>query len=152
MNNGYLLDTSVVSALAPSRSSLSPEVSAWLRANTGRVYLSAITITELEQGICKLRRAGRVERAERLTDWLDALLAGAGDRVLPFDSGVGRRAGALSGQAAAAGRHPGFPDIAIAATALAHELRLLTRNLRHFEPLGVTVSDPFLELPTESLP
>lgn len=89
----------------------------------------------------------RPERAARLTDWLDALLANAADRVLAFDGGVGRIAGALSDRAWAAGRHPGFADVAIAATAIAHDLILLTRNGKRFEPLGVAFADPVEGLP-----
>jgi predicted nucleic acid-binding protein len=54
-------------------------------------------------------------------------------------------AGKLTGDARAAGLAPGFADIAIAATAVHHGLTILTRNLRHFEPLGIAVIDPFRE-------
>lgn len=149
MSAAYLLDTSVLSLLAPGRSAVRPELADWLHRHTGDLYLSAVTIAEIEQGICKLRRTGGVERADRLTDWLDALLATSSDRILPFDGRVGREAGTLSDHALAVGRHPGFADIAIAATASTHGLVLLTRNGRHFEPLGVTVIDPVAALPTD---
>ena len=143
MSSGYLLDTSVLSLLAPDRPVPGVALTDWLRAQADALNLSAITVAEIEQGICKLRRAGGTDRAGRLTDWLDALLAHSADRVLAFDARVGRLAGALSDRALAAGRPPGFPDIAIAATAMAHGLVLLTRNGRHFEPLGVDFADPF---------
>jgi len=67
-----LLDTSVVSALAPGRPRPSSDAEAWLRARDGELHLSTITVAEIEQGICKLRRAGGVERAARLTNgWID---------------------------------------------------------------------------------
>jgi predicted nucleic acid-binding protein len=66
---------------------------------------------------------------------------------LAFDGGVARVFGALSDQAWAAGRHPGFADLAIAATAIAHDLVLLTQNVRHFESLGVPLADPMGALP-----
>ena len=147
MSAGYLLDTSVVSKLAPDRTAPANDHSGWLADHADNLYLSAVTIAEIEQGICKLRRAGGAERAARLTDWLDSLLANAADRLLAFDAGVGRIAGALSDQAWAAGRHPGFADIAIAATAIAHDLVLLTRNGKHFGPLGVAFADPLEGLP-----
>ena len=147
MSAGYLLDTSVLSMLAPGRPAPGYEFSDWLRVHADSLYLSAVTVAEIEQGICKLRRAGGVERATRLTDWLDSLLANAADRLLAFDGGIGRIAGALSDQALAAGRHPGFADVAIAATAIGHDLVLLTRNGRHFEPLGVAFVDPVEGLP-----
>ncbi|MDQ2859591.1 MAG: type II toxin-antitoxin system VapC family toxin [Pseudomonadota bacterium] len=143
MSSGYLLDTSVLSLLAPDRPASGAALTDWLRVQADALNLSAITVAEIEQGICKLRRAGGRDRAGRLTDWLDALLAHSADRVLAFDARVGRLVGALSDRALAAGRHPGFPDIAIAATAMAHGLVLLTRNGRHFEALSVDFADPF---------
>lgn len=136
--------------LAPDKPVLTAEFVNWLRAHADVLFLSAITIAELEQGICKLRRIGATDRAARLTAWLDSLLAGATDRVLPFDSNVGRVAGALSDEAIAVGRHPGFPDIAIAATANTRDLTLLTRNGKHFELLRVRHLDPFEALPPTS--
>jgi predicted nucleic acid-binding protein len=56
-------------------------------------------------------------------------------------------AGALSDVARAKGASPGFADLAIASTAQAHDLTLLTRNTRHFGPLGVRLIDPFRSLP-----
>ena len=148
MSFRYLLDTSVLSLMAPGRSALKPELSDWLRRRADALYLSAVTIAEIEQGICKLRRTGGTERADRLTDWLNALLTTSSNRILPLDGQVGREAGVLSDRALAIGRHPGFADIAIAATASVHGLVLLTQNGRHFAPLGVPVIDPALELPT----
>ena len=73
---GCLLDTSVVSALAPGRPAPQGEWVEWLRQQSEQVYLPCIAIAELEQGICKLRRAGGRARAARLKAWLDGLLAG----------------------------------------------------------------------------
>ena len=88
-----------------------------------------------------------MERAEALSQWLDALLAEGAARILPLDAAVGRIAGRLSDAAIAVGRHPGFPDVAIAATAVAHDLVLMTGNGGHFEPLGVAFIDPGEEWP-----
>ena len=147
MSSGYLLDRSVLSLLAPGRSEPSRDFADWLRRHAEALYLSAVTIAEIEQGICKLRRTGGAARADRLAAWLDSVLAASQERILPFDSQVGREAGAMSDRALAIGRHPGFADIAIAATANVHGLLLLTRNGRHFAPLGVTAIDPVVELP-----
>jgi predicted nucleic acid-binding protein len=70
-----------------------------------------------------------------------------GDRILPVDPAISRIAGKLSDTARGQGHAPGFADILIAATAHHHELVILTRNVRHFEPLGVPVPDPFEALP-----
>ena len=74
-------------------------------------------------------------------------MASRADCVLPFDIGAARIAGALTDRARAAGHAPGFADIAIAATAVNRDPTVLTRNLRHFEPLAVPARDPFRGLP-----
>ncbi len=145
---GFLLDSSVISALAPGREShLSADVADWLLAHDARLFIPCIALAELAQGIDKLRRTGGVERAQRLDLWLDRLVAGYGERILSLDALVARLAGKLSDAATAKGRHPGFADVAIAAIALHNSHMLLTRNLRDFEPLGVACADPFLRLP-----
>jgi predicted nucleic acid-binding protein len=138
----FLVDTSVLSLLAPGKSGVDPDLAAWLRAKSELLRVSAVTIAEIEQGIRKLRRTGGTARAKALESWLDALVDGAGDRVLPLDVRTARIAGAISDRAMAAGNHPGFAGVAIAATALAHGLTLLTRNTKHFAPLGVAFADP----------
>lgn len=147
MSQGYLLDTSVLSLLAPGRTPPSDALTSWFRANGDRLYLSTVTVAEIEQGIRKLHRAGGRERAELLDQWLDSLIHGGAERILVLDVAIGRAAGKLSDQALAMGRHPGFADVAIAATAIVHDLILLTRNGRHFSPLGVAHADPLNELP-----
>ena len=96
-----LLDTSVVSALAPERPRPSSDAEAWLRARDGELRLSTITVAEIEQGICKLRRAGGAERAARLTEWLDRLLETFDDRLIHVDAEIGRAAGRMSDAATA---------------------------------------------------
>ena len=147
MTAGFLLDTSVLSLLAPGRPTLDDTFSGWLREHEDRLYICAVTVAEIEQGIQKLHRTGSVERAHKFALWLDALLEHGGERVLPFDTKSGRLAGALSDRALAQGRHPGFADIAIAATADAYGLLLLTRNGKHFAPLGIPFADPLEGLP-----
>jgi len=147
LSSGFLLDTSVLSILAPGRPEREASLVTWLHVRSDNLYVSAVTVSEIEQGICKLRRAGGAERADALARWLDALIDEGGDRIISFDAPAGRIAGTLSDGATAAGRHPGFPDVAIAATAMAHDLVLLTRNGRHFAPLGVTFIDPSDGLP-----
>ncbi|MDE2076669.1 MAG: PIN domain-containing protein [Burkholderiales bacterium] len=148
MYKGYLLDTSVVSALAPGREAFVPAALAeWLQAHHQELFLPAIAVAEMAQGICKLRRAGGTERADRLDRWLDGLLAAYADRILPLDAHAARLAGQLSDAAMAQGCHPGFADVAIAALAQHAGLLLLTCNLRHFQPLGVACADPLTALP-----
>jgi len=145
---GYLLDTSVVSVLAPGRASFVPTpLREWLQAHHKQLYLPCIAIAEMAQGIGKLRRAGGAERADRLDRWLDGLLSTYSDRILPLDAQAARLAGEISDAAIAQGRHPGFADVAIAALAQSAGLLLLTCNLKHFEPLGVACADPLVALP-----
>lgn len=145
---GYLLDTSVVSVLAPGREAFVPiSLGQWLQSHHKELFLPAIAVAEMAQGIGKLRRAGGVERAERLDRWLDGLLATYSDRILPLDAQAARLAGQISDAAIAQGRHPGFADVAIAALAQRAGLLLLTRNLKHFQPLGVACADPLVQLP-----
>ncbi|WP_347336729.1 type II toxin-antitoxin system VapC family toxin [Bradyrhizobium manausense] len=111
------------------------------------MFLSAVTIAEVEDGIAKLRREKATRRSKDLAQWLDAVLHLYGDRILPFDTAAARLAGELSDRARGQGHAPGFAVIMIAATARQHALTILSRNVRHFEPLGVPVLDPFSKIP-----
>ena len=122
---------------------MAAETVAWFDNRAESLYLSTVTAAEIEAGIAKLRRTGSSHRAENLREWLDKVLDGYGERVLPFDLAAAKVAGMIDDGARAIGRHPGFPDVAIAATAQSRELVILTTNLRHFEPLGVAVLNPF---------
>lgn len=142
----YLVDTNVLSAGAPSR--IAPvDLIVWMDEHSAELFLSAVTVAEIEDGIAKLRREGATRKAADLATWLETLLHLYGSRILPFDTAAARVAGALSDLVRGQGQAPGFADIAIAATAKHHGLTVLTRNLRHFEPLGVPVIDPFTALP-----
>lgn len=143
----YLVDTNVISADAPTKARAVSGLAAWMERNSERLYLSVVTIGEVEDGIAGAVRRGAARKAARLADWLETVLHLYGDRVLPFDIPAARCAGRLSDAARAAGQAPGFADLAIAATAAAHGLTVLTRNLRHFRPLGVPAQDPFAALP-----
>lgn len=134
----YLLDTNVVSELR--RKSANPNVVAWLRqrpANT--LYLSVLTLGEIRKGIIKLNDAAR---AQSLLDWLEMELPQfyAG-RLLPVDAAVADRWGRLQVQAA---RTLPAIDSLIAATALEHDLVLVTRNEKDFEGLPVQVFNPWV--------
>lgn len=107
-----------------------------------------MTVAEIEAGIAKLRRENARRKAEGLQEWLGAMLHLYRDRVLALDVETARHVGALSDLARSRGRPPGLADIIIAGTARQHGLTILTRNLKHFLPLGVPVHDPFLRLPS----
>lgn len=85
-----------------------------------------------------MRRTGGSRRAAALDAWLGVFP----DRFLALDAAVARLAGAMSDEARAKGRDRGLADVMIAATARHHGLAVATRNMRHFEPLGIACLDP----------
>ncbi len=145
----YLVDTNVISAAAPTAAVRRAELMGWMETHSSDLFLSAVTIAEISDGIAKARREGAKRKASDLSAWLRALLHLYGDRVLPFDSETAEIAGALSDLARGHGHAPGFADIAIAATARRHQLAILSRNERHFAAMEVTVIDPFRRLPPD---
>ena len=132
----FLIDTDVLSALR--RRDRHPEMVRWLQAQrTADLYLSAVTVGEIERGIARQQRRAP-SFARELSLWLDRVLAWYGDRVLDVDVPTARRWGRLSGDLG----HD-RADLIIAATALEHGLTVVTRNVRHFEPTGVPVFNPY---------
>lgn len=140
---GWLLDTDVLSAFAPGKPAVPRKAAAWFEVRSERLFLSAITAAEIEAGIARLYRSGSRQRADGLRDWFERIVELYGERILPFDLRAARIAGNLGDVARARGQHPGFPDVAIAAIAKANDLTVLTLNGRHFEPLGISASNPF---------
>ena len=118
-----------------------------MERNSGSLYLSVVTITEIEDGIAKAAREGASRKAGLLGEWLDTLLHLYGARVLAVDTATARLAGQLSDLARGRGHAPGFADLLIGATAQSRGYVVLTRNLRHFAPMGIPAHDPFAGLP-----
>lgn len=139
----YLVDTNVISAFSPAAAHGNEPVRAWLEAQSANLYLSVVTVAEIESGIAKAARDGATKKAERLAAWLESVLHLYGDRILPVTTGAARRAGGLADKARGAGASPGFADILIAATASDAGLTILTRNTKHFAALGVAVMNPW---------
>ncbi|MBB3964881.1 PIN domain-containing protein [Rhizobium metallidurans] len=141
---GYLLDTNVISLFAPGRPAISPGLRDWIfeRGAEGALYLSAITIAEIQRGIKKLERKGADARAAKLAEWLSGLIGQFGDHVLAVDADIAMAAGTIEEQAEAGGQRPGLADVLIAATASVRNLTVVTSNVRHFAPLGVIVLSP----------
>ena len=136
-----LLDTNVVSALR--RPDRHPQVAHWVAARQPEeLFLSAVTIGEIWRGIAQQERRN-APFAHELTVWLARLLTQYGGRVLPFDVPAAQRWGRLS-----ASLGYDSADLMIAATALEHGLIVVTRNVRHFEPTGVRVLNPFADQET----
>jgi toxin FitB len=142
----YLVDTNVISAAAPARPVPSALVE-WMDVHSNFLFLSVVTLAEIEDGIAKARREGATRKSSDLALWLEAVLHLYSDRILAFDVAAARIAGVIADRARGQGHAPGLADIIIAATARHHGLTILSRNTRHFEPLGVAVLDPFAALP-----
>lgn len=141
---GYLLDTSIISLFAPDRPQVSSEFAAWIESEgeKGTLFLSAVSVAEIEKGIQNLRRKGASARPEKLNLWLETLIEIFADRILSVDVSVARASGVIEDRVSAKGKHPGLGDVLIAATAGAHQLTILTDNTKHFSPLGVTHLTP----------
>jgi toxin FitB len=131
----YLIDTNMVSELRKARPH--PAVLSWLRGVSDRdLYLSAVTIGELQSGVEITRRQDKVKAAE-IEAWVDQI-SGAWN-VLPMDARVFRRWARLMH-----GRSDELiEDAMIAATAQVHDLVVVTRNVRDFAAFGVPTLDPF---------
>ncbi|MBY3367136.1 type II toxin-antitoxin system VapC family toxin [Rhizobium laguerreae] len=136
----YLLDTNVISELRKvGDGKADPEVVAWIQmANASDFYLSAITILELERGVLAVQRRD-ARQASRLRTWLDdhvrPQFAG---RILPIDDAIATRCAHLH-----IPDRRNEADALIAATALVHNLTVVTRNVRDFDGTGVVIVDPW---------
>lgn len=146
----YLLDTNIVSLLDERRRAHVPELIDWIDRNGAFLFLSAMTVAEMEAGIIKLRREEKLARAAEIEGLLAAILDGFSDRVLPMDADVARRVAHIA--EAARPNVPELADLIVAATAAQHGLTVLTRNLRHFLPTGVAARDPLAALPDDVTP
>ncbi len=141
----FLVDTNVISALAPSKRQSTGQLVEWLDKASSQLFLSVISAAEVKSGIAKAEREGATTKAQRLKDWWESIEYLYAQKLLPFDLRCAHAAGRILDDARA--HQPGFEDIAIAATARVHGLTVLTRNMRHFGPLGVQALDPFETLP-----
>ena len=134
----FLLDTNVISELRQGKSNQSAEVRNWAaqhRAST--LYLSAITILELEKGILLLERRTPPQGAA-LRVWLTGVRAAFAGRILPFTEQAASLCAALHVPDPRSER-----DAMIAATALEHGFTVVTRNTQDFANTGVQLVNPW---------
>lgn len=144
----YLLDTNIVSMLDPRRHAQAPMLIDWLDRNGASLFLSVMTVAEIDAGILKLRRERKAKRAAELEKLLTTILADFTDRVLPVDSDTARQIARLGERVY---RQPiALPDLIIAATAVRHGLILLTRNMSELGRLGISARDPVVDLPPDA--
>jgi len=133
----FLLDTNVVSELRKAQAD--PALVAWARSVPAyRLYISAITLLEIETGILRLERRDP-EQDSPLRNWLEAhVIPAFAGRVLSIDGAVARRCARLH-----VPDRSNECDALIAATALVHDMTVVTRNTRDFAFSGAPVLNPW---------
>jgi len=140
VSRGFLVDTNVPSEL--TRPSPDVRVRDWVDAqdNTS-LHLSVVSVGEIRKGFTLLPQ-GR--RRAQLEEWFELyLLPLFGDRILPVTQPVGNRWGLLSAECQLRGTPLNTADGMIAATALEHDLTIVTRNVKDFYQLGVAIINPW---------
>ena len=136
----FLLDTNVISELRHGKPNQSSHVRRWAaEQSTGRLFLSAITILELEQGILALERR-TPPQGNALRIWLTGVRAAFAGRILPFTDHSATICAALHVPNPRSER-----DAMIAATALEHGFTVVTRNTQDFVNTGVLLLNPWHE-------
>lgn len=134
----FLLDTNVLSELR-RRERTHPKVAAWADAvQASDLFLSVITILEIEAGTLLLARRDKAQGAV-LRAWIDGkVLPAFAGRILAVDTAIAQRCARLLVPDPRAER-----DALIAATALVHRLKVVTRNVADFQPMGVELLNPW---------
>ncbi|MGA2409670.1 MAG: type II toxin-antitoxin system VapC family toxin [Candidatus Binataceae bacterium] len=133
----YLIDTNIISEIRKGRR-CDPQVAAWYRAaRDDELFLSILVVGEIRQGIERLRPRN-APQAAALENWLGEILGSFGERILPVNERVAQIWGRLN-----AGHVLPAVDSLLAATAEAHGLTLVTRNVKDIERSGVRCLNPF---------
>lgn len=139
----YVLDTNVVSELRKVRAGKAdPNVATWAETvDAANLFVSAITIMELELGVCSIERKDATQGV-LLRAWLEQhVLPEFAGRTLPVDTAVALRCARLH----VPDRHC-ERDALIAATALVHGMTVVTRNVADFQSTGVMVLNPWASI------
>lgn len=138
--SGFLLDTNVPSELSRPRPDAA--VTAWLETQVDdELFISVVTLGEIRKGSTIQRDP---KRRAFVDSWLqNDLLPWFAGRVLPVTQAIADRWGILDGEAQLRGTPLNTADGIIAATALEHHLTVVTRNVKDFANLGVTVFNPW---------
>lgn len=138
--SGYLLDTNCISEVV--RITPEPRVMAWIEAtDESLLYLSVLTFGEIRKGLAALSQG---KRRTQLETWLDVeLRARFSGKILSVDSHVADRWGWLAASVKRAGKALSVVDGLLAATALHHNLTIVSRNITDFAHLHVPVLNPW---------
>src|ERR1700674_4672501 len=136
----YLVDTDVISEIRKGERAQDGVREFFEVASRDAIplYLSVVTVGELRTGVERLRHRGDIKQADLLERWLRRVTQSYADTILPFDEETAHVWGRLRVP------NPENPlDKQIAATALIHDLTVVTRNTEHFAPTGVRLKNPF---------
>lgn len=136
METGYLLDTNVVSETRKKRPN-SGVTTFLAAADSAELFLSVLTLGELRKGVEARRKTDPVA-ADQLSGWVDTIETEFADRLLCVDAATARLWGGLS-----ASRSLPVIDTLMAATAMRHDITLVTRNTGDFESTGARLVDPW---------
>lgn len=136
----YLLDTNIISELKKLDSGkIHPQVQRWAYSiNLMQTKISVVSITEIRTGILSLARKDQAQAAS-LDNWFtNRLLPAYRTKTLPVDTKVAL----IYAQLNVPNKRP-INDAYIAATAIAHKLKLVTRNIQDFQGMPITLENPF---------
>ena len=138
--SGFLLDTNCISELV--RNKPEPRVLAWMEAaNESLLYLSVLTLGEIRKGVAGVPQS---RRRTQLETWLELdLQARFSGRILPIDAPIADRWGLLAAEAKRKGRALSAIDGLLAATALHHNLTIVSRNVSDFAGTQVPILNPW---------
>ena len=138
--SGYLLDTNCISEIVGPKPD--PRVTEWMEAtDEGLLYLSVLTLGEIRKGIAGIAPG---KRRTHLETWLEVdLRARFSGRIVPIDSGIADRWGLLASEAKRKGHALSVIDGLLAASALQHNLTVVSRNAADFTATQVQVLNPW---------
>ncbi|HKD14984.1 MAG TPA: type II toxin-antitoxin system VapC family toxin [Candidatus Angelobacter sp.] len=139
--SGFLLDTNCISEAL--RVKPDPNVGNWMQVvDQALLYLSVLTLGEIRKGLAQLAQG---KRRAQLETWLEIeLQARFAGRILPIDAATADRWGLLAAEAKRTGKPLSIVDGLLAATALHHNLTMVTRNVADFKGLAVPVLNPWV--------
>ena len=133
----YLIDTNVISELRKGARCDASVAAWWSKVNEDELWLSALVIGEIRRGI-ELARKRDPQKALALETWLEEIVTGFDDRILPVDKKVAEQWGRLN-----AIRPIPVVDALLAATARANDLTFVTRNGKDVAGVGIDILNPF---------
>ena len=135
----YLLDTCILSETVRPRPD--ERVLRWFQStDRTMMYTPAVVLGEIQKGLVRMPQGARRNLLEK---WLERYRTNYAQRIVSFDAAVAHEWGTLVGQLQSMGVSLPIIDSQIAATALRHDMTLVTRNVKDMEPTGVRLLNPF---------